>query len=138
MRWTATSKHWDGDDDTYGLMTMDGRADAGVPRQAALRPARALWRLGRVSPQPAPSDPTSMPSSPGTTRGAAAPCSSIRRRAAYADRASRLGRRARGLCTDLLRLDAGTGDRVVREPFDGRSASTATASPSSPLRRRVE
>ena len=102
-------------DDAYGLMSIDGRADAGLPRQAAFRPARAVWRLHSLSRRQMP--PTSTASSPGTMRAAAAAYSSTRRRAAvYTDR-GRLGRRAR---------------RLHRPPLDrcGHGRHVSFASPS--------
>ena len=78
LRWTATSKRWDGVDDAYGLMSIDGKpTPAGLGKQLFAQhvrfgdwvrfPDRRGWR------------PASTPSSRGTTAAGAAASSSIRR-----------------------------------------------------------
>jgi hypothetical protein len=115
MRWTATSKRWASVDDTYGLMSIDGE-----PTSACL--AKQLFaqhvRYGDCIRFPARNAPNvdSIVAwrNDGRRSGVfvnttAGPCTLTAPDwdGGLAD------------CTDLLWIDAGTGNRVARQPFDG-------------------
>ncbi len=115
MRWTATSKHWEGIDDTYGLMTIEGE-----PTPACLAKQLFAQHVRRgdwvAFPRRCPEDPHLDAVVAWTDAG---------RRSAVFVNTSAAPRTVRALdwdagladCTRLLRLDAGTGNRVVQEPF---------------------
>ena len=80
MRWTATSKKldWGDRDDAYGLMSITGEpTPACLAKQLFAQHVRYGDWIG--FPAARTEAPTWMPSSHGTTQGAAAACSSTRR-----------------------------------------------------------
>ena len=104
-------------DDAYGLMTISGEPTPACLGQATLRPARAVWRLDPLSVAP----PRSARCRCRCRVGRQGPPQRCVRQHGAPDRGPwrlRLGRRAVRL-REILRLDASTGDRVAREPFDG-------------------
>ncbi len=117
MRWTATSKHWYGRDDAYGLMTNEG---APTPPALAKQIVAQHVRRGDLIRFPA-SDPSLSGIDAVISRGENGRTSAVlvntlpkRRRIEL----SRLGEGAENCC-DVLRLDAETGDVVLRERAAG-------------------
>jgi hypothetical protein len=117
MRWTATSKKldWGERDDAYGLMSI-----AGEPTPACL--AKQIFaqhvRFGDLVRFPAPAEAEGVDAVVASNAG--------RLSAVFVNTSP--GRRIVKPCDwdeplansgGVLRLDASTGNRVVREPFDG-------------------
>ena len=117
MRWTATSYHWDDRDDAYGLMDRNGKpTPAGLAKQLFAQHVRyGDWIRFPFHRIDAPE---------------------VDAVVAWDDRGRRSGvfvHTGPGPCKltvsdwddalpdarEVLRLDTGTGERVVREPFDG-------------------
>jgi hypothetical protein len=116
MRWTATSKRWNGNDDTYGLMSF-----AGEPTPACL--AKQLFaqhvRYGDWIAFPGRDAPGVDAIVTWDDRG--------RRSGAFVNTTAKPRELdccawdgSLGDCVEVLRIDRGTGGRVVREPFAGR------------------
>lgn len=118
MRWTATSKRWLGSDDTYGLIAIDGE-----PTPAAL--GKQLFaqhvRHGDWITFPAPASGETGPVD------AVVAWDEVGRRSAVFVNTSAMPSKIRacdwdaGLaeCGEMLRLDASTGNRIVREAHEG-------------------
>jgi hypothetical protein len=119
MRWTATSKHWHGRDDAYGLLSH-----LGDPTPVALAKQIVAQHVGR-------DDLVRFPACDGHLDGVDA----VVARRATDDRRSvllvnTLPRRRTidlgllgsdiGHCSDVLRIDGGTGGRVVRDACRGQ------------------
>ncbi len=117
MRWTATSKHWHGREDAYGLMSKDG-----VPTPAALAKQILAQHVRRGDlirfPDPGPAlagiDAVIARDANGRLSAVLVNTSPQVR---TIDLAS-LGSGVEG-CRELLRLDGSTRDSVVREVCKG-------------------
>ena len=115
MRWTATSKRSAFVDDTYGLMSIDGEpTPACLAKQLFAQHVRYGDSIRFPARNAASVDSIVAWSNEGRRSGVfvnttAAPCTLT---------ASDWGE-GLGDCTDLLWIDAGTGNRVARQPFDG-------------------
>ena len=120
MRWTATSKHWDGIDDTYGLMTIRGEpTPACLAKQLFAQHVRygdciAFPRPGRQDPH---LDAIVAWNGDGRRSGVLVNTGAATRTVAVRDWDEGLAD-----CAKVLRLDASTGNRVVQEPFSGTVA----------------
>ncbi|MBO0764832.1 MAG: hypothetical protein J2P50_09635 [Hyphomicrobiaceae bacterium] len=112
MRWTATAR-----DDAYGLLTMEGQpTPACLAKQLFAQHVRHGDWVSFADPSPdRPEIDTALAwSDAGRLSGVFVNTGARTHRLAAADWAPELTR-----CREVLRLDAGTGDRIVREPFDG-------------------
>jgi hypothetical protein len=117
MRWTATSKHWYGRDDAYGLMDKDG-----VPTSAALAKQILAQHVGC-------GDEIMFPEIDDRCRGIESVISrnALGRRSAVLintqpqTRTIPLASLGAGIehCVDVLRIDGGTNGAVVREAASG-------------------
>ncbi len=117
MRWTATSKHWFGRDDAYGLMDKDG-----VPTPAALAKQIVAQHVRR-------GDEITFPDlgdrNPGidsvVARDVSGRLSAVLVNTQPQARTVDLASLGSGIehCDDLLRLDGGTGGAVVRAAAAG-------------------
>jgi hypothetical protein len=117
MRWTATSTKldWGARDDAYGLMSI-----AGEPTPACL--AKQVFaqhvRFGDIVRFPAPAQAAEVDaivaSNTGRLSAVFVNTTSTRRVVSPCDWDEGLAE-----CREVLRLDASTGNRVVRERFDG-------------------
>ncbi len=117
MRWTAISKKldWGARDDAYGLMSI-----AGEPTPACL--AKQMFaqhvRFGDLVRFPAPAGAPDVDAIVASNAGR---LSAVFVNTTSGRRIVRPGDWDESLagCREVLRLDASTGNRVVREPFDG-------------------
>jgi hypothetical protein len=122
MRWTATSKHWDGIDDTYGLMNIRGEpTPACLGKQLfAQHVRRGDWvAFPRPGSSPVgPPDPYIDAIVAWTDEGRR---SGVLVNTGAAPRTVPVEDWGDGLAKDahVLRLDSSTGGRVVQEPFSG-------------------
>ena len=115
MRWTATSH--DEHTDAYGLMTMNGDpTPACLAKQLFAQHVRyGDWiRFPRRHPETPDVDAVVAWDGNGRRSGVFVNMGSRPRQMTVADWDEGLS-----ACSAVLRLDSSTGDRVVREPFDG-------------------
>ena len=120
MRWTATSKHWDGIDDTYGLMTIRGEpTPACLAKQLFAQHVRfGDWvAFPRGRPQDPHLDAVVAWNDEGRRSGVFVNTGAATRTVAISDWDEGLAG-----CAQVLRLDASTHDRVAQEPFRGTVA----------------
>jgi hypothetical protein len=120
MRWTATSKHWDGIDDTYGLMNIRGEpTPACLAKQLFAQHVRyGDWvSFPRRYPQDPHLDAVVAWNGQGRRSGVLVNTGAAPRTVAVRDWDQSLGD-----CDRILRLDATTGNRMVQEPFSGTVA----------------
>jgi hypothetical protein len=117
MRWTATSKRWDGVDDTYGLMSINGEpTPACLAKELFAQHVRhGDWiRFPERKDGAADVDAIISWNDEGRRSGVFVNTTSERRALTVADWDDTLE-----ACGTLLRADAGTGNRVASGPFDG-------------------
>jgi hypothetical protein len=115
MRWTATGH--DDRNDAYGLMTMHGDpTPAGLAKQLFAQHVRfGDWiRLPRPRLDAPEIDAVAAGDNNGRMSGVFVNTSPVPCEIVAADWDSELN-----ACSDLFRVDTGTGNRVVRERFDG-------------------
>ena len=115
MRWTATSH--DEHTDAYGLMTMNGDpTPACLAKQLFAQHVRYgdLIRFPRRHSETPDVDAVVAGDGNGRRSGVFVNMGSRRRQLTVSDWDTELSG-----CSEVLRLDSSTGDRVVREPFDG-------------------
>jgi hypothetical protein len=120
MRWTATSKHWHGTDDTYGLMSFKGEATpACLAKQLFAQHVRhGDWvYFPRLGPQNPHLDAVVAWNDDGRRSGVLVNTAAATQTVAVRDWDEGLAD-----CAKVLRLDVGTGARVVQEPFTGTVA----------------
>jgi hypothetical protein len=117
MRWTATSKRWDGVDDTYGLMSIDGEPTiACLAKELFAQHVRyGDWiRFPVCEGDAVGVDAIVAWNDEGRRSGVFVNTTSERKDLTVADWDATLD-----ACETLLRLDAGTGKRIASGPFDG-------------------
>jgi hypothetical protein len=120
MRWTATSKHWDGIDDTYGLMSFKGEpTPACLAKQLfAQHVRRGDWvSFPLRCPQEPHLDAIVAWNDDGRRSAVLVNTGAAARTVAVRDWDEN-----RDGCAKVLRLDASTNGRVVQEPFSGTVA----------------
>jgi hypothetical protein len=117
MRWTATSKRWDAIDDTYGLMSIDGEpTPACLAKQLFAQHVQyGDWiRFPCHRPEAPDVDAIIAWNAAGRRSIVFVNTTPKRRDLTVSDWDDALEG-----CGTLLRVDAGTGNRVAVEPFDG-------------------
>jgi hypothetical protein len=120
MRWTATSKRWDGIDDAYGLMTISGEpTPVCLAKQLFAQHVRfGDWvTFPRGRPQDPHLDAVVAWNDDGRRSGVFVNTGAATRTVAISDWDEGLAG-----CARVLRLDASTHDRVAQEPFSGNVA----------------
>jgi hypothetical protein len=120
MRWTATSRHWDGIDDTYGLMSIRGEpTPACLAKQLFAQHVRYgdFVSFPRRCSQDPHLDAVVAWNGHGRRSWVLVNTGAAPRTVAVRDRDQ-----SPGDCDRILRLDASTGNRVVQEPFRGTVA----------------
>jgi hypothetical protein len=118
MRWTATSKRWLGSEDTYGLISIDGEpTPAAVGKQLFAQHVRQ----GDWVTFPSASSGESGPVDVIVAFGDGGRWSGVFVNTSDKPLKVRTGDWDAGLvkCGEVLRLDAGTGCRVVRAAHEG-------------------
>lgn len=116
MRWAATSKRWQSEDDSYGLMSVKGEP---TPTCLAKQLFAQHVRYGDWIRFPCRRLETSVDAivawdDQGRRSGVFVNTTARPRLLRVCDWDDGLH-----VCSTVLRIDASTGDRVVREPFDG-------------------
>jgi len=117
MRWTATSKQWQGVDDTYGLLSVSGEpTPACLAKQLFAQHVRLGDWIGFPRQQLEVSEVDAIVAWNDTGRRS---CVIVNTTAkpqvlAVADWDDRLGG-----CGEVLRVDTSTANRVARDQFDG-------------------
>jgi hypothetical protein len=118
MRWTATSKRWLGSEDTYGLISIDGDpTPAALGKQLFAQHVRqGDWIAfpSALSRESGPVDAIVAWGDGGRRSGVFVNTSDKPRKIRTSDWDAGLAR-----CAEMLRLDAGTGCRIVREAHEG-------------------
>lgn len=117
MRWTATSKHWCGIDDAYGLMSIDGTpTPAGLAKQLFAQhvPTGCFVQFPQPQPDLPQVDAIVASDAAGRRSGVFVNTSPHPVRICAADWDAGLDG-----STTLLRLDGATGSRVAAEPYGG-------------------
>lgn len=117
MRWTATSMRWDSRDDSYGLMNMLGEpTPACLAKQLFAQHVRyGDWiRFPGYRPEIPNVDAVVAWDNDGRRSGVFVHTASGPRVLTISDWDDELQ-----ACGEVLRVDASTGQRVAREPFDG-------------------